>query len=552
MGYFKAENAVTLFKYRQIVYNGKYLRAFRPYFPFFYYMKEGTVLFNRVLSAAIVGIDVIPVQVEVDVSDGLPQFTMVGSLTGQVKEAEDRVRTSLRNIGIALPPKKITVNLAPADVLKHGSGFDLPIALGILAGEEKFPTQILGSLMALGELSLDGEINPVSGILPAAMQARKLGIGTMIVPEKNEQEARVVTGIDIIGFRNIRDVLEYLRHGVLPDSRQILEPYADLNQYDVDFSDIRGQENVKRAAVVAAAGFHNLLMIGPPGSGKTMIARRLPTIMPPLTQEESLEISQIYSVAGLLSPEQPFLGTRPFRSPHHTMTAQALAGGGRIPRPGELTLAHRGILFLDEMPEFKRSALEILRQPLEDREIIIARAAGTFRFPAAFLLLAAMNPCPCGHYPDMNRCMCKPGEISAYMHKVSRPLLDRIDLCVECPPVTFEELTEKSEKGRSSESIREDVCRAHVRQKKRFEGSGFRFNSEIAADRLEEFCPMDWDAARMMRRAFEQMQLSARGYHRIIRVARTIADLDGEDIIRVPHVSEAICYRTIDRKYWRV
>ena len=509
-------------------------------------------MFNRVLSAAIVGIDVIPVQVEVDVSDGLPQFIMVGSLTGQVKEAEDRVRTSMRNIGIALPPKKITVNLAPADVLKNGSAFDLPIALGILAGEAKIPVQSLDSLMALGELSLNGDINPVNGILPAALQARKLGIRTMIVPEKNEKEARVVSGLDIIGFGNISEVLEFLRHGVMPERKETPEEPVELNRYDLDFSDIRGQESVKRAAVVAAAGFHNLLMIGPPGSGKTMIARRMPTIMPPLTQDECLEISQIYSVAGLLNPKQPFLGTRPFRSPHHTMTAQALAGGGRIPRPGELTLAHRGILFLDEMPEFQRSSLEILRQPLEDREIIIARAAGTFRFPAAFLLLAAMNPCPCGHYPDMNRCTCKPNEISSYMHRVSRPLLDRIDLCVECPAVTYEELTGKQDKGRTSAEIREDVCAAHLLQKKRFEGSGLHFNSEIPADMLEHYCPMDAEATRLMRRAFEQMKLSARGYHRIIRVARTIADLEGAEIIRVPHISEAICYRTIDRKYWRI
>lgn len=509
-------------------------------------------MFSRVLSAAIVGIDVVPVRVEVDVSDGLPQFTMVGSLSGHVKEASDRVRTSLRNIGLTLPPKKITVNLAPADIPKTGSGFDLPVALGVLAGAEKIPGRSLDGLMALGELSLNGDINPISGVLPAALQARKLGLRTVVVPAQNATEAQVVGGIDVIGFRKMQDVLEFLRYGVLPCEEGVSKTDVKLNQYELDFSDIRGQEGVKRAAIVAAAGFHNLLMIGPPGAGKTMIARRMPTIMPPLTKEESLEISQIYSVAGLLNPEQPFLGTRPFRSPHHTITEPALVGGGKIPRPGEVTLAHRGILFLDELGEFRSGALELLRQPLEDRQIIIARNAGTFRFPAAFLMLAAMNPCPCGHYPDMNRCTCRPNEISAYMKRISHPLLDRIDLCVECPSVTYEELTGMREAGRSSASIRKEVCAAHLLQKNRFLGSGFHFNSEIPADRLEEFCPMDAEASRLMRSAFEKMNLSARGYHRIIRVARTIADLEGEVNIRIPHISEAICYRTIDSKYWKM
>ena len=507
-------------------------------------------MFNRVLSAAIVGIDVIPVQVEVDVSDGLPQFTMVGSLTGQVREAEDRVRTSLRNIGIALPPKKITVNLAPADVLKNGSGFDLPIALGILAGEQKIPADSLNSLMAIGELSLNGDINPVSGILPSALQARKLGIHTMLVPAGNESEARVVTDLDIIGFRCINEVLEFLRHGTLPKTEEVSSEPPELNRYDLDFSDIRGQENVKRAATVAAAGFHNLLMIGPPGAGKTMIARRMPTIMPPLTMGESLEISKIYSIAGLLSSEQPIVGIRPFRSPHHTLSPQALAGGGKIPTPGELTLAHRGILFLDEMPEFKRGSLEILRQPLEDREIVISRTAGTFHFPANFLLLAAMNPCPCGYYPDLNRCRCTPRDIRFYINKISQPLLDRIDLCVECSPVTYDELTGSVEAGESSAKIREKVVRAHEIQQERFAGTGIRFNSEIPSSKMEKYCPLDEKAGEVMEKAFSVMRLSARGYHRIIKVARTIADLDGASVIGREHAAEAVCYRMIDRKYW--
>lgn len=520
-------------------------------------------MFSRVMSAAITGLDVHPVSVEADVSDGLPGFVMVGYLTSQVKEAQDRVRTALKNVGMALPPKKITVNLAPADIRKDGACFDLPIAAAILASEGKVAPERLEGVFLAGEMGLNGEIHPVTGILPMVLMAREYGCRLCILPRGNLLEARVVEDIQVAGISNLREFMKLVDGETPPEWAGCAQnPNTEciasktgfqlpiIQDYTVDFADIRGQETIKRAALIAVSGFHNMLLIGPPGSGKTMLARRIPTILPPLTKEESLEISKIYSVAGLLSSEQPLMGTRPFRSPHHTSSPQALAGGGVIPKPGEITLAHRGVLFLDELPEFSRRSLEILRQPLEDRKIYLSRSSGTYCFPAEFLLLAAMNPCPCGYFPDMNRCTCTSKDVNRYRNKISFPLLDRMDVCVEAPAVTFEELSSTEKGAVTSKEMRQQVVAAQQIQRERYKNVGIVFNSELNPSQLELFCPMSDPAKKLLEKAFRRMGLSARGYHRIIRVARTIADLEKAEMIDTAHVSEAIQYRVIDKKYW--
>ncbi|MDY5870021.1 MAG: YifB family Mg chelatase-like AAA ATPase [Lachnospiraceae bacterium] len=507
-------------------------------------------MFSKILSGTIYGMDCHLVHVEADLSKGLPCFVMVGNLGSEVKEAGERVRIALKNSGIILPPMHIAVNISPGNIRKEGTGFDLPIAIAVLSAMGKLPMDAANGFLLLGELSLDGHLKPVRGMLPISNRAVKAGISRCIVARDNAREAAAITQMEAIGADSLQQVVEYLclgengRKEFLPACPNCA-PGAETKKETVDFEEVRGQESVKRGALIAAAGFHHMLIAGPPGAGKTMIARRLPTILPPLSEEESLEVSSIYSISGQLPADKPLMTRRPFLSPHHTVSPQALAGGGKVPKPGVISLAHRGVLFLDELPEFKRQTLDLLRQPLEDRTIQISRSSGTFCYPADIMLCAAMNPCPCGYYPDRNKCRCTPFEIHTYLSHISGPILDRMDICVMAPRIELSQL-QNGRKGESSASMRDKVIKARKMQKTRYRGTAIRFNSELGAGEIEKYCSLGSEERKMMEQLFRSMKLSARAYHRLLKVARTIADLDASEQIRKEHLAQAACYRTLE------
>lgn len=507
-------------------------------------------MLSRALSACVYGIDAHLVEVETDItSKGLPHFSMVGLPDAAVKESKDRIKAALKNIGFNFPLKQITVNLAPADLKKEGSSFDLPIAIGIVAAEGAIASNSLGDYLLAGELSLDGKIKPIRGALPIALEAKKLGLKGVVLPRENAAEAAVVNGIDIFGMGSIPEVIEFLG-GISqrePFSIDINAAMTESSLYEDDFSDVKGQEHAKRAMEVAAAGSHNMLMVGPPGSGKTMLSKRLSTILPPMTFEEALETTKIHSVAGLLKNGQSLLATRPFQSPHHTISDVALIGGGQTPRPGEVSLAHHGILFLDELPEFKRNVLEVLRQPMENGLVTVSRAVASVTYPAQFVLVAAMNPCPCGYLGDSrHQCTCTPRMINRYRSRVSGPLLDRIDIHVDVPAVPYKELSNEHA-GEKSNIIRRRVAEARERQLKRFKGDRIFANGQMKTRHMKKYCKLAEDAHTILDAAMQKLGLSARAYSRILKVSRTIADLESSEDIRSHHVSEAIQYRTLDR-----